>query len=155
MFSEGTQLEMLGGAPASPRPPPSLLPSAIRTALSNVRRDGVRTYVHTLSVIFSLERHIFTWASYFHLIVIFSLERHIFTWASYFHLSVDVRTLFLIIWSMRASKSPHRSNGKNESIKFESIKSVFNHLIDAGKKKPASIKWEERIDQVRINQVCF
>ena len=48
---------------------------------------------------------------------------------------------------MRASKSPHRSNGKNESIKFESIKSVFNHLIDAGKKKPASIKWEERIDQ--------
>ena len=28
----GTQLGMLGGAPAPPRPPPSLPPSAIRTA---------------------------------------------------------------------------------------------------------------------------
>ena len=31
----------LGGTPAPPRPPPLLPPSAIRTALSNVRRDGV------------------------------------------------------------------------------------------------------------------
>ena len=37
----GTQLGMLGGAPAAPRPSPLLPPSAIRTALSNVRRDGV------------------------------------------------------------------------------------------------------------------
>ena len=32
----GTQLGMLGGAPAPPRPPPALPPSATRTALSNI-----------------------------------------------------------------------------------------------------------------------
>ena len=88
---------------------------------------------------------------------------------------------------MRASKNPHRSNGKYESIKFELIKSVFssfdrcgqakaridqmrstnrsssnqsslffNHLIDAGKQKPASIKWEPvRIDRRRQNPFFF
>ena len=36
------------------------------------------------------------------------------------------------------------------TAKFE-----LNHLIHAAKQKAASIKCEVRIDQVRINQVCF
>ena len=121
------QLGMLGGLPPPPRPPPLLPPSAIRTAKFELNHliDAAKQQAASIKCEVRIDQ-------------------------------VRINQVcFLIVWSMRASKSPHRSNAKYESIKFESIKSVFNHLIDAGKQKPASIKWEERIDQVRINQVCF
>ena len=92
--------------------------------------------------VISLKRHIFTQASYFHSSAIFSLKR---------------RRPFLIPGggSRLPWTPPFASAFGDTDGQVRRPNLFFNHLIDAAKQKAASIKWEVRIDQVRINQGFF